>query len=160
MDFVRGSIWYVESGYSTGSEQRPGRPAIIVSNDANNKHSSTVEMVYLTTAPKHDLPTHVTIRSTSRVSTASCEQITTVATERIGSYCGTVTDAEMSSIETAMLISLGLAPAAGADSMPEARSEETPPIPDLDTRLAEAEARCKILQELYDSLLTRLIKSN
>jgi mRNA interferase MazF len=160
MDFVRGSIWYVESGYSTGSEQRPGRPAIIVSNDANNKHSSTVEMVYLTTAPKHDLPTHVTIRSTSRVSTAICEQITTVATERIGSYCGTVTDAEMSSIETAMLISLGLAPAAGADSMPEARSEETPPIPDLDTRLAEAEARCKILQELYDSLLTRLIKSN
>lgn len=160
MDFVRGSIWYVESGYSTGSEQRPGRPAIIVSNDANNKHSSTVEMVYLTTAPKHDLPTHVTIRSTSRVSTAICEQITTVATERIGSYCGTVTDAEMSSIETAMLISLGLAPEAGADSMPEARSEETPPIPDLDTRLAEAEARCKILQELYDSLLTRLIKSN
>lgn len=160
MDFVRGSIWYVESGYSTGSEQRPGRPAIIVSNDANNKHSSTVEMVYLTTAPKHDLPTHVTIRSTSRVSTAICEQITTVATERIGSYCGTVTDAEMSSIETAMLISLGLAPAAGADSMPEARSEETHPIPDLDTRLAEAEARCKILQELYDSLLTRLIKSN
>lgn len=160
MDFVRGSIWYVESGYSTGSEQRPGRPAIIVSNDANNKHSSTVEMVYLTTAPKHDLPTHVTIRSTSRVSTAICEQITTVATERIGSYCGTVTDAEMSSIETAMLISLGLAPAAGVDSMPEARSEETPPIPDLDTRLAEAEARCKILQELYDSLLTRLIKSN
>lgn len=160
MDFVRGSIWYVESGYSTGSEQRPGRPAIIVSNDANNKHSSTVEMVYLTTAPKHDLPTHVTIRSTSRVSTAICEQITTVATERIGSYCGTVTDAEMSSIETAMLISLGLAPAAGADSMLEARSEETPPIPDLDTRLAEAEARCKILQELYDSLLTRLIKSN
>lgn len=160
MDFVRGSIWYVESGYSTGSEQRPGRPAIIVSNDTNNKHSSTVEMVYLTTAPKHDLPTHVTIRSTSRVSTAICEQITTVATERIGSYCGTVTDAEMSSIETAMLISLGLAPAAGADSMPEARSEETPPIPDLDTRLAEAEARCKILQELYDSLLTRLIKSN
>lgn len=160
MDFVRGSIWYVESGYSTGSEQRPGRPAIIVSNDANNKHSSTVEIVYLTTAPKHDLPTHVTIRSTSRVSTAICEQITTVATERIGSYCGTVTDAEMSSIETAMLISLGLAPAAGADSMPEARSEETPPIPDLDTRLAEAEARCKILQELYDSLLTRLIKSN
>lgn len=160
MDFVRGSIWYVESGYSTGSEQRPGRPAIIVSNDANNKHSSTVEMVYLTTAPKHDLPMHVTIRSISRVSTAICEQITTVATERIGSYCGTVTDAEMSSIETAMLISLGLAPAAGADSMPEARSEETPPIPDLDTRLAEAEARCKILQELYDSLLTRLIKSN
>lgn len=137
MDFIRGSIWYVESGYSTGSEQRPGRPAIIVSNDTNNKHSST-----------------------SRVSTAICEQITTVATERIGSYCGTVTDAEMSSIEMAMLISLGLAPVAGADPKPEAQSEETPPIPELDTRLAESEARCKILQELYDSLLTWLIKSN
>ena len=158
MEFVRGSIWYVESGYSTGSEQRPGRPAIIVSNDVNNKHSSTVEMAYLTTAPKHDLPTHVTIRSTSRVSTAICEQITTVATERIGNYCGAVTDAEMRNIETAMLISLGLAPAAGVDPQPNAQNEETPPIPDLDTRLAEAEARCKILQELYDSLLTRLLK--
>lgn len=86
MDIKRGDIWYIESGYSVGSEQRAGRPAIVVSNNRNNQYSGTVEVVYLTTQPKRDLPTHVTISSLSRESTALCEQITSVSTERFGSY--------------------------------------------------------------------------
>ena len=82
-------------------------------------------MVYLTTQPKHDLPTHVTIRSTNRVSTAICEQITTVAIERIGSYCGQATDEEMAAIDRAMLISLGIQ---GSEACTALRGiEETPP---------------------------------
>lgn len=155
MEIKRGDIWYVENSFAAvGSEQRPGRPAIVVSNNKNNEHNSVVEMVYLTTQPKNNLPTHVTIRSTGRLSTALCEQITSVAIERIGDYCGSVTDAEMSAIETAMLVSLGIQ----FGEEPE-EIEETPPVPESDTRLAEAEARCKILQELYDSLLSRLIKA-
>lgn len=158
MEIKRGDIWYVESGYATGSEQRPGRPAIVVSNDKNNQFSSTVEMIYLTTQPKHDLPTHVTIRSTNRVSTAICEQITTVATERIGNYCGTVTDDEMAAIENAMLISLGIQLDGCAEvDEPQDATEETPPMPD--SRLAEVEARCRVLQEMYDALLDRLFKA-
>lgn len=158
MEIKRGDIWYVESSYAAvGSEQRPGRPAIVVSNDKNNQHSSTVDMVYLTTQPKHDLPTHVTIRSTNRVSTAICEQITTVAIERIGSYCGQATDEEMAAIDRAMLISLGIQ---GSEACTALRGiEETPPVPDSDSRLAEAEAKCKVLQELYDSLLNKLIRA-
>ena len=95
MDIKRGDIWYIESGYSVGSEQRAGRPAIVVSNNRNNQYSGTVEVVYLTTQPKRDLPTHVTISSLSRESTALCEQITSVSTERFGSYRGAVTDEEM-----------------------------------------------------------------
>ena len=128
MEIKRGDIWYVESSYAAvGSEQRPGRPAIVVSNDKNNQHSSTVEMVYLTTQPKHDLPTHVTIRSTNRVSTAICEQITTVAVERIGSYCGQATDEEMAAIDRAMLISLGIESCEVYDEPRDA--EEPPPRP-------------------------------
>lgn len=108
MEIKRGDIWYIESGYSTGSEQRPGRPAVVVSNDLNNVHSTTVEVVYLTTQPKRDLPTHATIHSMSRDSIAICEQITTVAVERIGNYRGCVTDAEMEDIEATMQVSLGL----------------------------------------------------
>ena len=123
MEIKRGDIWYVESSYAAvGSEQRPGRPAIVVSNNKNNQHSSTVEMVYLTTQPKHDLPTHVTIRSTNRVSTAICEQITTVAVERIGSYCGQATDEEMAAIDRAMLVSLGIQYGDAAEEI-----KETPP---------------------------------
>ena len=125
MEIKRGDIWYVESSYAAvGSEQRPGRPAIVVSNDKNNQHSSTVEMVYLTTQPKHDLPPHVTIRSTNRVSTAICEQITTVAVERIGSYCGQATDEEMAAIDRAMLVSLGIQYGDAAEEI-----KETPPRP-------------------------------
>lgn len=155
MEIKRGDIWYVESSYAAvGSEQRPGRPAIVVSNDKNNQHSSTVEMVYLTTQPKHDLPTHVTIRSTNRVSTAICEQITTVAVERISSYCGQASDEEMAAIDRAMLVSLGIQYGDAAEEI-----KETPPVPDFDSRLAEAEAKCKVLQELYDSLLNKLIRA-
>ena len=155
MEIKRGSIWYVESSYAAvGSEQRSGRPAIVVSNDKNNQHSGTVEMVYLTTQPKHDLPTHVTIHSTNRVSIAICEQITTVAVERIGSYDGQATDEEMAAIDRAMLISLGIQHGDAAEEI-----EETPPVPDSDSRLAEAEAKCKVLQELYDSLLNKLIRA-
>ena len=87
MEIKRGDIWYVENSFAAvGSEQRPGRPAIVVSNNKNNEHNSVVEMVYLTTQPKNNLPTYVTIRSTGRLSTALCEQITSVAIERIGDY--------------------------------------------------------------------------
>lgn len=155
MNIKRGDIWYIESGVNTlGSEQRPGRPAIIVSNDRNNQNSGTVEVVYLTTQPKRDLPTHVTVRSTGRISIALCEQITTVAIERIGDYCGQVTVSELAEIEQAMLISLCIEQYA-----PREEIEETPPMPDSDSRLAEAEARCRVLQEMYDTLLNKLIKA-
>lgn len=155
MDIKRGDIWYIESGYATvGSEQRPGRPAVVVSNDKNNKYSSTLEVIYLTTQPKHDLPTHVTIRSTNRESTALCEQITSVAVERFGDYCGHVTEHEMNRIETALLISLGLI-------VKEPVTEETPPTTANDSaRVAAAEAKCAMLQEMYDALLGKLIKAS
>ena len=38
---------------SIGSEQRADRPAIIISNDRNNNHSSVYEVVYMTTQPKN-----------------------------------------------------------------------------------------------------------
>ena len=45
----RGEIYYIESTYrETGSEQRGGRPAVIVSNDKNNENSEVVEVVYMT----------------------------------------------------------------------------------------------------------------
>lgn len=107
-DIKRGDIFYVMPGYNTGSEQRAGRPAVIVSNDDNNKHSSTVEVVYCTTRIKPELPTHTIITSTPYESTILGEQITTVATERLGSYIGRCADEEMKEIERCMAESLKL----------------------------------------------------
>lgn len=123
MNINRGDIWYIGNGYpAVGSEQRPGRPAVVVSNQQNNRYGEVVEVIYLTTAPKRDLPTHVTIRSSGRVSTALCEQISTVSVERLGNYCGHVSDSELAAIENAMLISLGIELEPVCEE-----SEETPP---------------------------------
>lgn len=150
MDIRRGDIWYIASNYSTiGSEQRAGRPAVIVSNDRNNRHSQTVEVVYLTTQPKRDMPTHVPIHCAGRESTALCEQISSVAKERVGDYLCHVTAEEMAGIESAMMNSLGMDDEDGNDEPP----------PGQDTRLAEAEARCTVLQKMYDRLLDRLLRA-
>ena len=85
-----------------------GRPAVIVSNDKNNANSNTVEVVYMTTKPKTDLPTHVYIESALRPSTLLCEQISTVSEERIGEWIGELTESEVKDLDAALAISLGM----------------------------------------------------
>ncbi len=109
LEIRRGDIFYINKGANaTGNEQLPGRPGIVVSNDLNNANSNVVEVVYCTTQPKTDLPTHVTILSTSLKSTVLCEQITTVSVERFGNYIGYCTEEEMKMIDDALAISLSL----------------------------------------------------
>lgn len=64
-DIKRGEMFYISRGGASynGSEQHADRPAVVVSNNKNNENSNVVEVVYMTTQPKTDLPTHVTIRS-------------------------------------------------------------------------------------------------
>ena len=87
MGIKRGDIFWIRGNSDpTGNVQRQNRPGIIVSNDTNNSFSHTVEVVFLTTAPKKCLPTHCTIKSSNCVSTALCEQITTVSTDQLDGY--------------------------------------------------------------------------
>lgn len=108
--YKRGEIYYINNGNSgqVGCEMKKDRPAIIVSNDANNKYSSVVEVVYLTSKPKKELPTHVTIRSTGRMSVALCEEPTAISTERINNYICKASDKEMENIDIALMIALGI----------------------------------------------------
>lgn len=78
-EIYRGDIYYIMPFYTvTGSEQRAGRPGVVVSNDINNRHSPNVEIVFLTSQEKKPLPTHVPVMC--RVpSTALCENIQTVS---------------------------------------------------------------------------------
>ena len=108
MSIRRGDIFYVFRGDSSGSEQRAGRPAIIVSNALCNANSRVVEVVFLTCQEKTGLPTHVLINSTGRASTALCEQITSVDIKRLGNYVGHATESEMAELDKALAISLGL----------------------------------------------------
>ena len=75
MSINRGDIFYVNPSETVGSEQRSGRPAIIVSNPLCNEHSPVVEVVYLTCQYKKPMSPHSLIRknATARVSPTSLE---------------------------------------------------------------------------------------
>lgn len=108
--YKRGEIYYIyQSGSGNGSEQVAGRPAIIVSNNKGNEFSPVVEVVFLTTKEKTQLPTHVEILSCKRPSIALCEQIDTISKSRIGKYNGKCTDEEMHKIDKAICVSVGIA---------------------------------------------------
>ena len=108
VSIMRGDIFYIKRvGDETGSEQWAGRPAVIVSNEENNRESECVEVVYLTGNIKNPLPTHVKVIA-KIPSTALCEQITTVSKKRLGEYVKSCTAKEMREINKALAISLGL----------------------------------------------------
>lgn len=104
----RGDIYYISRRDTIGAETMKARPAVIISNNALNETSEVIEVAYLTTQPKKDLPTHVVIRSTGRPSTVLCEHIDHISTLLVGDYCGTCTEEEMRAIDAALLASLGI----------------------------------------------------
>lgn len=109
--FFRGEVYYVlPTGKEVGCEQHAGRPAVIVSNNQNNKSAATVEIVYLTTQEKKPLPTHVHINAAGKLkeSTAICERVLTVDKTRMDEYIGVLCDKEMRDIEFGLMVSLGL----------------------------------------------------
>jgi len=168
----RGELYYIFKA-SVGSEidAEDGRPGIIVSNDRNNRHSSCVEVVFLTTRDKAPMPTHVEINATGRRSTALCEQIHTVSVDRIGSFCGRCTDDEMEAVDEALLASLGISEAEYDDTMDFAEFEalhqrDIATIADMKARYDEAVAdayllksELEIYKQLYDNLLDRLTRN-
>lgn len=120
-EIYRGDIYYIEPFTVTGSEQKAGRPGLIVSNDANNKYSPNVEIVFLTSQEKKPLPTHVPVMC--RVpSTALCENIQTVSKERLSTFIKSCTTKELKSVDTALLASLGISVGGGLRKSPRRKA--------------------------------------
>lgn len=166
MDKIRrGDIVYVEKyGASAGSEQYADRPALVVSNDKCNIHSDVVEVVYLTTA--------------------LCEQITSISKLRVKNFMCAASAEEMTQIDIALLISLDLTmDAPEAPAAPQKAPEPTPPtnppekpaparpnfevayraekaekeklVAGLEKRIVKAEAELAIYKELYADMTDR-----
>lgn len=161
MDIKRGDIYWIKKNPhkpSIGSVQEAERPAIIVSNNTANKNAYIFEVVYLTTSPKKDLPTHVTIKSTPQTSTALCEQITTISDEQISNYIGKCSTAEMMAVDQAMLISLGIDfDHDQAENTAEPDEITLAEMNDMRVALIQAQKEAEIYQKLYTDLLQKTL---
>jgi mRNA interferase MazF len=153
----RGQVFYIERFHTEGSEQQPGRPAIVVSNDTNNHFSDVVTVVYITSRPKTNLPTHVSITSTPKYSTALCEQPTSVSKNRAGDWCATLSNSEMAEIDNALMIALGIERKPSCAGCSCGTRDEPPDI--SPHTLSDEYIILKAERDLYEKLYRELINT-
>ena len=60
----RGDVWWVTFGPAVGGEIEKHRPAVIVCNDASNKHLNRLQVVPLTSSVDHVYPSEAVTLST------------------------------------------------------------------------------------------------
>lgn len=104
----RGDIFWAENHNARGSEQRGKRPYLIVSNNRNNNHASTVTVLPITTHAKKDLPTHSTIYINDNLCTVLAEQITCIPKTDLIEFIKHLSYEEFEPIEQTMRVQLAL----------------------------------------------------
>lgn len=109
----RGEIYYANLDPSLGSESAKIRPVLIVSNDINNRVSSTVTIIPITSNVSKVYPFEVFLQSSEsglpKVSKAQIQQIRTISKQRImGDAVGTLKVALMQLVNAAIMLHLAL----------------------------------------------------
>jgi len=109
---LRGDLYYADLNPVVGSEQGGIRPVLIIQNDVGNKHSPTVIIAAITSkAMKATLPTHCVLNphaGLDRDSVVLLEQIRTIDKRRLKDHVGTLGQDDMSAVNKALAISVGL----------------------------------------------------
>ncbi len=104
----RGEVWWVNFDPSVGGEIKKKRPAVIISNDAANKHLNRVQVVPLTSKTGRVYPSEALVTFKGKPGKAMADQLTTVSKQRLDNRAGRLPNAEMGQVERAVKIHLNL----------------------------------------------------
>ena len=104
----RGEVWWVEFDPSIGSEIRKTRPAVIVSNDAANRHLARVIVIPMTSNVSRVYPGETIVSVTGQQSKVMADQIMTADKRRLKSQAGVLAKADMAAVDDAIRVQLAL----------------------------------------------------
>ncbi len=105
----RGEVWWVEFDPAVGTEIRKTRPAVIVSNDAANRHLARVVVIPATSNAERIYPGEALIQINGTRCKAMSDQIMAADKKLLKQRIATLTPAEIKSLEKAMMLHLGVA---------------------------------------------------
>ena len=105
---VRGEVWWVELGPTLGSEVRKTRPAVIVSNDAANRHLARVVVVPMTSNTGRQYPGEAIVSVGGQSSKAMADQIMAADKSRLKNQLDTLSKPDMLAVEDAIKVHLAL----------------------------------------------------
>lgn len=104
----RGEVWWVEFDPALGSEIRKTRPAVIVSNDAANRHLSRVVVVPVTSSTGRQYPGEALVTIAGQSSKAMADQIMAADKARLKGLMDTLSKEDMLAVEDAIKVHLAL----------------------------------------------------
>jgi mRNA interferase MazF len=104
----RGELWWVEFDPAVGGEIRKTRPAVIVSNDAANRHLARVVVVPLTSNTGKVYPGEAVVTVGGQNSKAMADQIMAADKSRLKGQLGVLSKADMLAVEDAIKVHLAL----------------------------------------------------
>jgi mRNA interferase MazF len=104
----RGEVWWVAFDLSIGGEIQKTRPAVILSNNAANAALNRVIVIPITSQVAKIYPGEAIVVLNGEQRKAMADQIMTVSKQRLKNRAGSISGADLVSIEGAVLLQLGM----------------------------------------------------
>ena len=105
----RGEIYWVALDPTVGTEIRKTRPAVVVSNDSCNRYGSRVVVLPITSHVESLYPGEARVEVRGEPGRALGDQVRSIDKKRLRARIGALTADELSDVDEALRVTLGLA---------------------------------------------------